>query len=61
MIGAFVRETLRMPFTRPSPFDIANCSITTFEVIDNAFDVRVRPRVRLIGLNDTCHLDSVPP
>lgn len=61
VIGAFVRETLRMPAIRPAPFDIGNTSITTFEVIDSTFDVRVQPRVRLIGLNDTCHLDGVVP
>lgn len=61
VIGAFVRETLRMPAVRPAPFNIANCSITTFEVMDSAFDVRVRARVRLISLNDTCHLDNLAP
>ncbi len=59
VIGAFVRDTLRMPVVRPAPFNIANCSITTVEVMDSAFDVRVRTRVRLTGLNDTCHLDNL--
>ena len=59
VIGAVVRETLRTPVVRPAPFDIANASITTIEVLAGELDARARPRVRLISLNDTCHLDGV--
>jgi probable phosphoglycerate mutase len=52
VIGSYVRQSLEMPLSRRGPFAIDNASITTFEV-----DEAPRPRVQIVGLNDTCHLD----
>ncbi len=57
MIAAFCYVTLSMPIIRPGPFAIGNASITTFDLSEGDFDSRLRPRVQLVALNDTCHLD----
>lgn len=54
VIGSYMRQSLGMPLSRRGPFAIDNASITTFEV-----DEAPRPRVQVIGLNDTCHLDGL--
>jgi 2,3-bisphosphoglycerate-dependent phosphoglycerate mutase len=41
-------EALGLPYQRPAPFAVANCSITTL-------DIRI-DRIDLISTNDTCHL-----
>jgi probable phosphoglycerate mutase len=61
VIGVFCREALCMPSLRPSPFGIDNTSITTFDVLEAEFDTRFRRRVRIVSLNDTCHLDGLRP
>jgi probable phosphoglycerate mutase len=58
VIGAYVRETLRLPIVRPNPFAVSNGSITTIDVSDGAFEERIRPRALLVSLNDVCHLDG---
>ena len=58
-IAAFLRETLEMPTTRPGAFAVSNASITTFDVREGEHSAGNRPRVILISLNDTCHLDGV--
>lgn len=59
VIGVFSREALGMPALRPSPFGIDNTSVTTFDVLDGEFDPRTRRRIRVVSLNDTCHLDEM--
>ena len=60
VIAAMCRRTLQMPTVRPGPFAIDNCSITVFDVRDGApGGAPVRPRVQLVSLNDTCHLDGL--
>ncbi|MEX0785755.1 MAG: histidine phosphatase family protein [Dehalococcoidia bacterium] len=59
VIGAFCRETLQMPPNRPAPFAIGNTSVSSFDVRDGGFDESFRPRIQLIALNDTCHLDAL--
>ena len=59
VIAAFLRETLNMPITRPGAFAVSNASITTFDVREEQREPRVRPRVLLVSLNDTCHLDGI--
>jgi probable phosphoglycerate mutase len=59
VIGVFCREALGVPALRPSPFGIDNTSITTFDVLEGEFDPRFRRRVRVVSLNDTCHLDGL--
>ena len=60
VIAAMCRRTLQMPTVRPGPFAIDNCSITVFDVRDgDTGGAPVRPRVQLLSLNDTCHLDGL--
>lgn len=53
VIGSFLRQTFGMPLSRRGPFTIDNASVTTFDVAGDG------KRVQVIGLNDTCHLDSL--
>lgn len=59
VIGSFLRQTLEMPLSRRGPFAIDNASITMLDVRDA--QEGAQPRVQLIGLNDTCHLDGLRP
>ena len=59
VIASFCRQTLQIEGGRPAPFDIGNGSITVFDIHDGEFDPLARPRVRLMALNDTCHLDGL--
>ena len=59
VIASFCRQTLQIEAGRPAPFDIGNGSITVFDIQDGEFDPLTRPRVRLVALNDTCHLDGL--
>ena len=59
VIASFCRQTLQIEAGRPTPFDIGNGSITVFEIHDGEFDPLARRRVRLMALNDTCHLDGL--
>ena len=61
VIGVFCRQTLGMPALRPSPFAIDNTAVSTFDVLDGEFDPRFRNRVRVVAMNDTCHLDGLRP
>jgi len=58
VIGSYLRQSFEMPLSRRGPFAIDNASITTFEVADGE-SAGPRPRVQVIGLNDTCHLDGL--
>ncbi len=59
VIYSFCRRTLQLDAVRPTPFDIGNASITVFDVHDGEFNAMSRRRVRLMALNDTCHLDGL--
>jgi broad specificity phosphatase PhoE len=61
VIGMFLRRVLDLPVVRPVPFAIGNTSVSTFEVPDFEMDPRFNPRILLISLNDTCHLDGLRP
>lgn len=56
VIGAYCRHTLHIPRVGVGPFEVSNAGITVFDVRDGAPDARMRPRVQLVTLNDTCHL-----
>ena len=47
-----------MPVARPGPFAVSNVGITTFDMREGDSDPWVRPRMQLVTLNDTCHLDG---
>ena len=59
VISAICREALGLPVGRPGPLTVGNAGITTLNVADGDADGRARPRLQLIGLNDTCHLDGL--
>ena len=59
VIAAMCRQTLQMPVVRPGRFAIDNCSITTFDVREVDSTTPTRPRIQLVALNDTCHLDGL--
>jgi broad specificity phosphatase PhoE len=57
-IALICQNILGLPYRRPMPFAIDNCSITSVTVRDdNASDGR--PRAVLLSLNDTCHLSRL--
>ena len=56
-IALLCQTVLGLPYQRPMPFSIANCSITTVEAENEArFETA---GLVLLHLNDTCHLDNV--
>ncbi len=57
VIGAICRRVLNLPVVRPGPFSVDNASITTIDALDG--DANIGPRLRLLTLNDTCHLDGM--
>ena len=59
VIASFCRQALQIEAGRPAPFDIGNGSINVFDIQDGEFDPLTRSRVRLMALNDTCHLDGL--
>ena len=58
VIAVACRQTLQMPVARPGPFAVSNVGITTFDMREGDSDPWVRPRMQLVTLNDTCHLDG---
>lgn len=54
-IALFCQYVLGLPYTRPMPFGVDNCSLTVIEA-DVANDRRI-----LLSLNDVCHLESLRP
>ena len=58
VIAVVCRQTLQMPVARPGPFAVSNVGITTFDMREGDSDPWVRPRMQLVTLNDTCHLDG---
>jgi broad specificity phosphatase PhoE len=54
-IALFCQTVLGLPYQRPMPFSIGNCSLTVVEVLDDARAPRDE-RAVLACLNDTSHL-----
>jgi broad specificity phosphatase PhoE len=54
-IALFCQHVLGLPYRRPMPFSIDNCSLNVIHV-DAGGGER---SLRLIRLNDTCHLDGL--
>ena len=53
-IALFCQTVLGLPYRRPMPFSIANCSLTS---VDAEGEVRIdNSNLVLLNLNDTCHL-----
>ena len=59
VIFTFCRQTLGLPIVRPGPFAVDNASVTIFDAVDGDAGPFPRPRIQLITLNDTCHLDGL--
>jgi broad specificity phosphatase PhoE len=57
-IALFCQSVLGLPYRRPMPFAIDNCSLSLFQVRDGPVE-DARPRAVLLGLNDTCHLSPL--
>jgi broad specificity phosphatase PhoE len=55
-IALLCQHVMGLPYKRPMPFAIDNCSLSTIQVRDGAEDQLARPRAMLTGLNDRCHL-----
>jgi broad specificity phosphatase PhoE len=54
-IALFCQSVLNLPYKRPMPFAINNCSLTMIDVTDDSSMPR-DARTALERLNDTCHL-----
>ena len=59
-IALFCQYVLGLPYKRPMPFAINNCSLTLIDVSEDA-TLSHEARARLVQLNDTCHLDEDRP
>jgi broad specificity phosphatase PhoE len=59
-IALFCQYVLGLPYKRPMPFAINNCSLTTVAVSEDV-SLTHEARARLVQLNDTCHLDEDRP
>lgn len=55
-IALFCQAALGLPYKRPMPFAIDNCSLNTIEIESVEGDVR---RMLVVGLNDVCHLRGI--
>jgi probable phosphoglycerate mutase len=55
-IALLCQNVLGLPYRRPMPFAIDNCSLSIINVRDGAGDDLARPRAVLVTLNDRCHL-----
>jgi broad specificity phosphatase PhoE len=55
-IALLCQNILGLPYKRPMPFAIDNCSLSIVHVRDGASDDLARPRAILAALNDRCHL-----
>jgi broad specificity phosphatase PhoE len=53
-IALLCQMVLGLPYKRPMPFAIDNCSIST--VLARQEDTVTAPKTVLLGLNDVCHL-----
>lgn len=55
-IALFCQAVLGLPYIRPMPFSINNCSLNIIEAWPNQNDQR---EMKLVRLNDTCHLNGL--
>jgi broad specificity phosphatase PhoE len=55
-IALFCQHVLGLPYKRPMPFSIDNCSLNVVDVQPNQSRER---KLRLVRLNDICHLDGL--
>jgi broad specificity phosphatase PhoE len=55
-IALFCQHVLGLPYKRPMPFSIDNCSLNVVDVQPNQSGER---KLRLVRLNDICHLDGL--
>jgi broad specificity phosphatase PhoE len=54
-IALFCQHVLGLPYKRPMPFSIDNCSFSVIDVSTNG----AGRELRLLRLNDTCHLSGL--
>lgn len=55
-IALFCQHVLNLPYKRPMPFSIDNCSLNVIDIRVNRSGER---NLRLVRLNDICHLDGL--
>jgi len=55
-IALFCQAVLGLPYKRPMPFSVDNCSLNVIEISGARGEGR---HARLLRLNDTCHLDQL--
>ena len=55
-IALLCQHVMGLPYRRPMPFAIDNCSLSIVNFRDGAQDQLGRPRAILTALNDRCHL-----
>jgi broad specificity phosphatase PhoE len=55
-IALFCQSVLGLPYKRPMPFSVDNCSLNIIEVSEAHESGR---QARLLRLNDTCHLNDL--
>jgi broad specificity phosphatase PhoE len=55
-IALLGQSVLGLPYTRPMPFAVGNCSITAVDAADTNPSLQASV---LVSLNDTCHLDPL--
>ena len=55
-IALFCQHVLNLPYKRPMPFSIDNCSLNVVEVDPNRSGEH---GLKIVKLNDTCHLDGL--
>jgi broad specificity phosphatase PhoE len=59
-IALFCQSVLGLPYRRPMPFAIDNCSFCVIDVVEGGpADGPGRPRAVLTALNDACHLQGL--
>jgi broad specificity phosphatase PhoE len=54
-IALFCQAVLNLPYRRPMPFSINNCSLNVFEASISPSGER---QALLLSLNDVCHLND---
>lgn len=57
-IALFCQAVLGLPYRRPMPFAVDNCSLSIIQVRESEPDSTARPRAILLTLNDRCHLNG---
>lgn len=55
-IALFCQAVLGLPYVRPMPFSISNCSLNVIEVWTEDEEKR---QMKLIRINDTCHMNGL--